>query len=576
MTCTQQFVIYNVENKEPTQLFDQMKSFTCSFLVLLLLFSATAAVADIVLQLKATVAISYASAGDTITIGEVFEMKTLMQSCFANSSATLYLTSLSMNGTDRYTGNPLLSIGFQVFLPNVLASNSEFEIKILITSTSSCRYHLEKFASLENVTLYDLEYASVETFPNDELNFLVLGDWGSGGNDGDITGQAQKTQFRGSLDMSLLAGGKNKYTYQAAIAKEMAALASKSFVSFVVALGDNFYNDGVQSTTDNLWKSYWSQVYFDRYAVLYIPWFAILGNHDYGMGYQGVRAQIQKTKVDPLWNMPAQNYVESFPLNDGGVLTIVFVDTTTLAPSLNKCCNEKGGVSTSEQQKVIKAQLEIIENLLIQATKLNGQPSWLVVSGHYPIVSKGEHGDSAELLSNLQPLLEKYSVDAYLCGHDHIGHHIQYNGIEYFVSGGGAFTNNVINSASIGTMLWAGTGYSSVALASVTTETFKISYYDIYDSLKYSYSIVKDRTIGSASNYQNFTLPSDSKENLNLSNSSDSLTDEVTTLKGGKEMFVSTWSWLISSLAFFAFLCVIFVNRSKLRPPNQGKSCEDC
>jgi 3',5'-cyclic AMP phosphodiesterase CpdA len=52
------------------------------------------------------------------------------------------------------------------------------------------------------------------------------------------------------------------------------------------------------------------------------------------------------------------------------------------------------------------------------------QATWIIVAGHYPIVSRGEHGDILELLTYLQPLLEKYDVDAYICGHDHISEHL--------------------------------------------------------------------------------------------------------------------------------------------------------
>ena len=57
---------------------------------------------------------------------------------------------------------------------------------------------------------------------------------------------------------------KNKqvYTYQAAIAKSMSSYASelRPAASFIIALGDNFYNDGVSSTSDSLWTSLWSDV----------------------------------------------------------------------------------------------------------------------------------------------------------------------------------------------------------------------------------------------------------------------------------------------------------------------------
>jgi hypothetical protein len=43
----------------------------------------------------------------------------------------------------------------------------------------------------------------------------------------------------------------------------------------------------------------------------------------------------------------------------------------------------------------------------------------LLVAGHYPVVSMGEHGDTDELKQYLVPLLEQYRVNAYFDGHDH-------------------------------------------------------------------------------------------------------------------------------------------------------------
>ena len=37
----------------------------------------------------------------------------------------------------------------------------------------------------------------------------------------------------------------------------------------------------------------------------------------------------------------------------------------------------------------------------------------------HAVLSGGEHGNTVELQESLLPLMEKYGVDAYLCGHDH-------------------------------------------------------------------------------------------------------------------------------------------------------------
>ena len=59
---------------------------------------------------------------------------------------------------------------------------------------------------------------------------------------------------------------------------------------------------------------------------------------------------------------------------------MIFIDTTTLAPSQNKCCNENGGISIDVQKERISNQVKIIETYLACAT-LIGQPNWIIVNG---------------------------------------------------------------------------------------------------------------------------------------------------------------------------------------------------
>ena len=42
-------------------------------------------------------------------------------------------------------------------------------------------------------------------------------------------------------------------------------------------------------------------------------------------------------------------------------------------------------------------------------------PTWLLVAGHYPMFSSGDHGDTAELKSYLLPLLQRYKVCPLTC-----------------------------------------------------------------------------------------------------------------------------------------------------------------
>lgn len=74
----------------------------------------------------------------------------------------------------------------------------------------------------------------------------------------------------------------------------------------------------------------------------------------------------------------------------------------------------------------MRIQLQKIESDLQAArTGTSADPTWLLVVGHHPLFSPGRNGDTVELQHNLMPLLEKYSADAYFCGHDHMSAHMR-------------------------------------------------------------------------------------------------------------------------------------------------------
>ena len=216
---------------------------------------------------------------------------------------------------------------------------------------------------------------------NQTLRFLLLGDWGKGGttglygsstNDDDVSDAIFQMSMNDSNSQTLsssntsnlvLQGGGNKggggnngggnknqkVLYQVAVAKAMGNFASSGSVqpSFLVALGDNFYSNGVSSATDALWNYLWKDVYLADYPSLNIPWYPVFGNHDYGGGASAVQAQIDRYHAhadDDIWMFESSNYTRRFdiPGDQGASVMIVFIDTTTLAPSLNKCCNENG------------------------------------------------------------------------------------------------------------------------------------------------------------------------------------------------------------------------------------------
>ena len=137
----------------------------------------------------------------------------------------------------------------------------------------------------------------------------------------------------------------------------------------------------------------------------------------------------------------------------------------------------------------IKNQLFFIEDMLQEAAR--DPPTWLLVVGHYPVFSRGQHGDTDELVQYLQPLLVQYGVQAYICGHDHISEHLSADGIEYFVSGAGSMTDSLGKEDSYAQLQWSGVGYSAFSAFDATLESLKVSYIDYTGAVKYEYALQK-------------------------------------------------------------------------------------
>lgn len=140
---------------------------------------------------------------------------------------------------------------------------------------------------------------------------------------------------------------------------------------------------------------------------------------------------------------------------------------------------------------LINDQLHHIENMLINLTTSENPPTWLLMAGHYPVYSGGEHGDTDELVQYLQPLIEKYNVDAYYCGHDHISEHLKYGSTHYFVAGAGSMTDKLGNTNTQANLIWYGVGYSAFAVGEATSTSLTVSFVDTSNTVTYAYTISK-------------------------------------------------------------------------------------
>ncbi len=214
------------------------------------------------------------------------------------------------------------------------------------------------------------------------LNFLLMGDFGRYG------------QF-----------------YQKEVATQMGKAAATIESEFVISVGDNFYPNGVQSTTDYSWKASFENVYTD-YS-LQTDWFVTLGNHD----HRGkVQAQIDYSDVSRRWHMPSTYFKKEFDLEDGNKVLVLFMDTS---PFIDKYYEADSGMSESMRAQDTTAQKKWLLNELATTDE---KVTWKIVVGHHPLYSGGKRKNSKETKSfenKFAAIFDTNKVDAYFCGHEH-------------------------------------------------------------------------------------------------------------------------------------------------------------
>ena len=146
--------------------------------------------------------------------------------------------------------------------------------------------------------------------------------------------------------------------------------------------------------------------------------------------------------------MPDFNYTINVEINNGSssLVGILMIDTILLCGNTGYDDIDHGQpiFSSIYDKKFALLYLQSIEEQLEKIYKSN--VSYIIVAGHFPVYSISSHGPTKCLVDNLRPLLHKYSVSAYLCGHDHNLQHISdtYLGttVEYILSGASNFNDN--------------------------------------------------------------------------------------------------------------------------------------
>ena len=209
------------------------------------------------------------------------------------------------------------------------------------------------------------------------------------------------------------------------VAAAMGRTAAAAQADFVLAIGDNFYSDGVASVNDPLWQSVFEGVY--THPALQVPWYALLGNHDYRGNPQ---AQIDYAARSKRWRMPARYYQVADASLARADAELFAIDTS---PFVERYRANDGMIGSNTRSQDTARQLAWLDHALSQS-----RAKWKIVTGHHPIRSGGSgHGDQPEIIAQVLPILNRHGVQAYIAGHDHDLQHIRRDGIDMIQCGGG-------------------------------------------------------------------------------------------------------------------------------------------
>ena len=128
------------------------------------------------------------------------------------------------------------------------------------------------FFSFHRISILGQYDLSVKKNSDGLIRFFVIGDWGG----------LPFLPYETPSEVS--------------IAKAMGKLGTQLNTSFQLALGDNFYFDGVKSSTDSRFQHTFESVF--SATSLQTPWYVLAGNHDH-LG--NVQAQIEYGKTSKRW-----------------------------------------------------------------------------------------------------------------------------------------------------------------------------------------------------------------------------------------------------------------------------------
>lgn len=166
---------------------------------------------------------------------------------------------------------------------------------------------------------------------------------------------------------------RNGYYDQKPIAELMGVMAEEIDPECILAAGDVHHFEGVQSTRDPLWMTNYELIY--SHPELMIPWYPILGNHEYRGNTQAV---LDYSGVSRRWEMPARYYTRVFE-EDGVTVRFVMIDTAPLMDKYRRDTEDYPDAGKQDMQK----QLSWLDSVLAAARE-----DWVIVIDTIPSMQK--------------------------------------------------------------------------------------------------------------------------------------------------------------------------------------------
>jgi hypothetical protein len=228
----------------------------------------------------------------------------------------------------------------------------------------------------------------------DDVHILSVGDWGSAALGGYHLKNAQNT------------------------AAAMQSYVKANTPRLVLNTGDNFYYCGIQNGSD----PQINEDFVGLFGSIQLPWYSILGNHDYGFNPD---AQLWLNQTIPTWVMDGRYYHRRADLNNGLVLNVIALDT-------NPCVADYRGEDRAKWDpcgiqyptcEPVPDVCRFHENIVQQnctaqlawfrATldSIDADNEWVFVLGH--------HKANEINVENFQALISDPRVHLYLNGHTH-------------------------------------------------------------------------------------------------------------------------------------------------------------